>query len=356
MRTIDGSQGEGGGQILRTSLALSAICNQPITIQNIRANRKKPGLRPQHLTGVQAMASLCQAEVEGAELNSAELTFSPQRMPAGNHRIDIGTAGATSLLLHALYFPMACGPKGGELTLLGGTHNDMAPTFHYLQEVWLPWMQQCGFQASLGLSRYGFYPKGGGQIEAQIPTQMQHDASPKPLEWMQRPPLDRLVVHGIFGQPESEKTREDIPRRMVQAAAKALRRKGYNPETYCEVVPSSSSGAVCHIFGYFGSIRAGFTAFGRRGKSSESVGKEAARDALLFLKSSACLEEHIADQVLLPLALARQPATYTTTTLSGHLETNAAIIQMFLPELSIEFQDHSQGVQVTLSFPSESPE
>ena len=141
---IQGNQGEGGGQILRTSLSLSVILRQSLKVINIRANRDKPGLRPQHLTVAQALARLSEATLEGGKVGSAELTFHPTHWEGGDHTISIGTAGATSLLLHALFYPMAKGDEGGVLPLEGGTHNDRAPSFPYLEEVWQPLLRQTG--------------------------------------------------------------------------------------------------------------------------------------------------------------------------------------------------------------------
>jgi RNA 3'-terminal phosphate cyclase (ATP) len=306
---IDGAQGEGGGQILRTSLALSAIHNQPIAIEHIRANRDKPGLRPQHLTGVTGMGKLCNATLEGAQKGSSALTFAPTQLPGGTHTIDIGTAGSTSLLLHAIYFAMAWGETGGQLTLHGGTHNDRAPSFDYLQHVWAPMLQQCGYQVSLELTRHGFYPRGGGCIHAEIPGGQQHVQPETPFHWLTRPAIDEITIHGLWAEGNEKrvsKQRSDVPKRMVNAAQDALRDAGYHSRTQTQHSLSHSIGAVCHIFCTMGPLRAGFTAFGRKGVPAEIIGQEAAAEAIAFLESGACIEEHLSDQFLLPLALSGQ--------------------------------------------------
>ncbi|TNE45452.1 MAG: RNA 3'-phosphate cyclase [Deltaproteobacteria bacterium] len=338
MITIDGSFGEGGGQILRSSLSLSAITQQPITLHNIRANRKKPGLRRQHLACVQALAQLCEAEVSGDEVGSDHVTFAPTTLPQSNFTYDIGTAGSTSLLFHALYYPMLWGQQGGTLELLGGTHNAMAPSFDYLERVWQPLLSEFGFEASLELGSYGFYPKGGGHIRAFIPPkhpvgsqEAQGEQDPSSLTWTERPAFAHLEIVAMFAQPQGQRPRKQIPQRMATMAQKILKAKGFASTVTTLNVESASAGAVCSIFATFGNLRAGFVAFGDRGVSSEAVGKQVALEALQFLESEACVDSHAADQLLLPLALRGKPASFTTSEKTGHLETNADIIQRFLP-------------------------
>ncbi len=351
MITVDGSFGEGGGQILRSSLSLSAITQQPITLHNIRANRKKPGLRRQHLACVQALAQLCEAEVSGDEVGSDHVWFAPTTLPKTHFTYDIGTAGSTSLLCHALYYPMHYGQQGGTLELLGGTHNPMAPSFDYLQRVWQPLLSQFGFDASLELGSYGFYPKGGGRIRVSIPPEhriaSQGATEPSchlPLTWTERPALDHLEIVSMFAQPQGQRSRKQIPQRMASMAQKILKAKGIASTVTTLNVESASTGAVCSIFATFGKVRAGFVAFGDRGVSSEAVGKQVALEALRFLESEAYIDPHAADQLLLPLALRGEPATFTTSERTGHLETNAAIIQRFLPNCQFELTEQAPNL------------
>ena len=338
---IDGAQGEGGGQIIRTALALSAICNQPITVERIRANRDRPGLCPQHLKSVTAMGELCKAELSGARKGSNTITFSPTQLPSGLHTIDIKTAGSTALLLHALYFAMAWHPEGGQLTLIGGTHNDRVPTFDYLSEVWQPMMGLCGYQADLTCHAYGLYPKGGGELEISIPGN-QRGQELQSFEWTQRPPIDEIRIHSLWTEPAkkaSKRKPNKVPKRMARSAEQTLEEAGFAAQVVdVEHQPSASIGAICHVFVKMGPLRAGFTSFGKRGIPAEQVGRTAAQKAIAFLQSNACLEEHIADQVLLPLALSGKPSTFTTCFGSSkHLKTNAAIIEAFLPHIHIDF-------------------
>lgn len=336
---IDGSQGEGGGQILRTSLLLSALTQRPIRIENIRSNRDKPGLRPQHLTGVVAMGQLCDAELSGATLGSDALYFAPSSLPEGSHSIDIRTAGSTSLLFHALCFGFAFNQKGGgSLELRGGTHADRAPTFDYLQHVWAPLMRLLGFQFDLTLEHHGFYPKGGGCIHAEIAPYTAPTAHTE-LSWNERPALDKVEIHALWAEPNSNRKQQrrsaQIPQRMAQSAQALLKESSVPVETYVHQSHSASPGAVCHIFGHFGPLRAGWTVWGARGVRSEKIGQRVARDTLDFLNTDACIDEHAADQILLPLALTGRDASFTTPVLSGHLKTHADILQLFLPQLKI---------------------
>src|SRR5688572_8453404 len=169
MIDIDGSFGEGGGQILRSSLALSLLSGKPFRLRKIRANRKpKPGLRPQHLAAVRAAAKIGSAQVNGDTVGSSQLTFEPGPVRPGSYRFDIGTAGATALVLHTVYLPLAVTGQPSELVLEGGTHNDKAPSFHFLQTTWRAYMARLGLTLSLEMKRAGFYPRGGGQVIAHI--------------------------------------------------------------------------------------------------------------------------------------------------------------------------------------------
>ncbi|HAA58990.1 MAG TPA: RNA 3'-phosphate cyclase [Myxococcales bacterium] len=340
---IQGNQGEGGGQILRTSLSLSVILRQSLKVINIRANRDKPGLRPQHLTVAQALARLSEATLEGGKVGSAELTFHPTHWEGGDHTISIGTAGATSLLLHALFYPMAKGDEGGVLTLEGGTHNDRAPSFPYLEEVWQPLLRQTGMQVDVALDKVGVYPKGGGVIRAEIPAgQTAHG-----VEWLTRPPLSKIRIVSMFAHPKNKrKPQPDVARRMAAQVEAELQHLDVEIEQVILTPPSASISAYCGVFLTSGTLKAGFDAFGRKGLPAEEVGKDAARQVLAFLETDAVLDEHASDQMLLPLAMATSPSQFTTTTRSGHLETNADIIKHFLPHVQIEFEPLDNALKV----------
>src|SRR5262249_55368263 len=166
---LDGSEGEGGGQILRSALALSILTGRPFKLVNIRANREKPGLRPQHLMCVRAAGTICNALYKGASVGSSVLVFEPRELKAGKYHFGIGTAGATALVLHTLYLPLALlGAGPSEVTITGGTHNEHAPCYHFLETTWNGYMRRLGLQIELEMLRPGFYPRGGGEIRAVI--------------------------------------------------------------------------------------------------------------------------------------------------------------------------------------------
>ena len=167
---IDGSQGEGGGQILRTALSLSALLGLPVTIENIRANRPKAGLRPQHLTAVKALKEICGAEVEGMAVDSRRIAFRPGRVRPGNYFFDVGTAGSVTLILQALLLPLALAPGPSRIKLRGGTHVPWSPPYHYLAEVFLPTLALMGIQTAVRLGKWGWYPKGGGEAGNGYPS------------------------------------------------------------------------------------------------------------------------------------------------------------------------------------------
>lgn len=342
---IDGSLGEGGGQMLRSSLSLSNILGIPFSMDRIRARRQKTGLRPQHLTAVEASARLCGGHVEGAEVGASRIHYSPNHLPFGEHFIDIGTAGATSLLLHALYYPMAWSDQGGVLRLAGGTHVDKAPTFDYLNNVWTPMIRVCGMDVSLRLHRHGFYPRGGGLIEATIPSKQR----PQSFRYEQRPDLDRISILALFGQPPEQKRPSNgltpVAQRMGNAAQELLHQLGFRASFLCSEPDALCVGAVCHVICHFGPLRAGFTAWGWKGRPAEQVGAEAAALAAQFLRSEAVVDEWMADQLLLPLALAQGPSVFLAPQRTGHLLTNADIIMSFLPHVSISIESDTRGLQ-----------
>ena len=165
---IDGSRGEGGGQILRTSLSLSCITGRPIEICNIRAKRSKPGLRPQHLQCVKAAASICPGRLQGAEVGATRIVFEPGPIRPGEYRFDIGTAGATSLVFHTIVYPLSFAEAQSKVVITGGTHNPMSPCYHYMALAWAPLLNDLGFDIALDMTAAGFYPKGGGEISATV--------------------------------------------------------------------------------------------------------------------------------------------------------------------------------------------
>jgi len=320
MVRIDGSFGEGGGQILRSSLSLSLVTGKPFRIENIRANRHKPGLLRQHLTAVQAAAEVGSAEVEGASLGSKALTFVPGKIRAGDFRFAIGTAGSGTLVLQTILPALitAAGPSRVEIE--GGTHNPAAPPFDFLQRSFIPLIERMGPKVKLELERYGFYPAGGGRIVVEItPTDVL-----KPMNVEERGEITTKRATALVANlPYHIAKRElDTVGKLLNWDAELLR---------CEDTKNSvSPGNLVTIELASSNVTQIFTAFGKLGVSAEDVAKDAAEQAHAYMHSTAVADEHLADQLLLPIALAGG-GSFTAMSLNMHARTNMEVIRAFLP-------------------------
>jgi RNA 3'-terminal phosphate cyclase (ATP) len=333
---LDGSFGEGGGQILRTSLALSLLTGKPFHLHNVRARRDKPGLRPQHLMSVRAAARVGGARLRGDSVGSTELRFEPGEVSAGSYRFDIGTAGATGLVLHTLYLPLALrGGAPSEVTLIGGTHNDKAPCFHFLEVTWRAHLARLGLRLSLRMERPGFYPRGGGVVVAHVqPAERLHGVA----LWAR----GAVTVRGfsaVAGLPEH------IARRQARRAAFRLEQCGVAADIRQEEW-EGGPGSVLGLVVDTEPVPALFFGLGARGKPAEAVADEAADQAIAYLRAApAAVDCHSADQILLPLALAEGPSEYSTAEVTQHLLTNAAVIRRFVErEITIEGEEGAPGV------------
>ena len=329
---IDGSQGEGGGQILRTSLSLAAVEGRPIRIEKIRAGRPNPGLAAQHVTCVRAVAALCRAQVAGDEIGSPQLDFAPGAgVQAGDYTFDIsaarkgGSAGATGLVLQAVLVPLALAPGASRVSLRGGTHVAWSPPFDYLQQVWLPALAKLGVVADMELQRSGWYPAGGGEIHARVSgLGPEMSGRLRPVTLLDRGPLERVTGRAIAANLPLH-----IPRRMAARAADVLRAEGIDAAIEAEGADATSPGAGIFLTARYQVIACGFSALGERGKPAETVGEEAAQALLAHQRSGAAVERHLADQILLPLALADGPSGYSTEAITQHLRSNAFVIERF---------------------------
>ncbi|MHB9130702.1 MAG: RNA 3'-terminal phosphate cyclase [Armatimonadota bacterium] len=320
--SIDGSYGEGGGQIIRTALSLAAITGTPVEISNVRLGRQKPGLQPQHLMAVQAAAAICGAEVTGAAVGSMRLTFTPGATPQpGSYRFDIGTAGATTLVVQTVLLPLALAGMPSRVTVTGGTHVPHAPGCEYLEGIYLPTLCRAGLHARLSCARFGFYPRGGGEISAQIdPSSLQ------PVDLTERGKLRSLRAYIITS---------GLPAHVGERGGAAVETfmKGIGRPVTIEQrdLPSNGPGAAVILAAQCEGGHAGFTAMGERGKPMERVAEEACEDFLRWWKSGAAVDEHLADQLVLPTALAGGESRWTTPTLTDHLHTVLWTTQHFLP-------------------------
>ena len=317
MLEIDGAAGEGGGQILRTALSLSLLTGQPFRMTNIRAGRKKPGLMRQHLVCVQAAQAIGQAVVTDAALHSTTLTFEPFTVQAGHYHLPIGSAGSTMLVLQTLLPVLMMQDQPSTLKIEGGTHNPMAPTVDFVQRCFLPALARIGIDISLTLTQPGFAPVGGGIVEVVIQPWTARQALSLP---------DRGLLQAVNAYAGVLNIEGGIASRELAVLAQllplnhheeiVLRGVGQGNTAWVEVVGDAHTEV--------------FTILGEHGKAAEQVAKQLAREVKRYLDSPAAVDEHLADQLLLPLALGKG-GEYSCRVISAHTRTQAAMIEMFLP-------------------------
>ena len=319
MITMDGSQGEGGGQILRTALSLSVATGQPFAIRNIRARRSKPGLMRQHLTAVKAAAEISAARVQGAEVGAAYLVFEPGSARPGDYVFRIGSAGSTSLVLQTVLPPLAIAGGRSRIIIEGGTHNQGAPPFEFLDRAFLPLLRRIGYEVSVVLKRPGFYPAGGGMIEVEIGPA--RDFQPLILE-----------ERGALISRKAEAVLANLPGTVAERELATLAAQlDWAPhELFIRSEPDATGPGNCLLLTLeYEQIREVVTAFGRIGASSEKVAAEAANEAQIYLACGAPIGSHLADQLILPMALA-VGGRFVTATPSSHLLTNIEVVRLFL--------------------------
>jgi RNA 3'-terminal phosphate cyclase (ATP) len=328
--TIDGSQGEGGGQILRTSLALSLVTGQPFRMEQIRAKRQKPGLLKQHLTAVEAAKTVGCAEITGASLGSQTLEFRPGPVTPGNYRFAVGTAGSATLVLQTVLPALLTASGRSTLTLEGGTHNPMAPPFDFLDQCFLPLIQRMGSSIELELRRPGFFPAGGGRFHAKV----------EPVKRLARLALlERGPIRSRRARIWNSKLAESVAQRELTVIREEL--KWRPEECSIETVPHPlGPGNAVVLMLETEHLTGVFTSFGERGRPAEEVARSAAGAAKAWLEANVPVDEHLADQLLLPMALAGG-GSFRATQPSLHTTTNAEVIQRFLP-LPIRTEQESQ--------------
>ena len=330
MIVIDGSTGEGGGQILRSSLSLSLATGTPVRIENIRAKRQKPGLLRQHLTAVNAAIEIGGGEADGATLASKTLTFTPGHVLAGVYKFTIGTAGSGTLVLQTILPALMTAGGTSHITIEGGTHNPMAPPFDFLKKSFLPVIARMGPKITADLSRYGFYPAGGGCFHVAV----------DPCERLT--PIDSLERGEIVSRSSTAiiaNLSRSIGRREIETVTKLLNWESQSSELV-QTRDSVGPGNVIYVeIGTSTGLTQLFCGFGRLGASAEAVAAEAATAARSYLVSGAAVDEHLADQLLLPFALAGG-GSFTAEKLNSHARTNMDVITRFLP---VEFRSSQEG-------------
>jgi RNA 3'-terminal phosphate cyclase (ATP) len=320
MITIDGSQGEGGGQILRTSLALSLVTGQPFRIERIRAKRQKPGLLKQHLTAVEASKTVGCAEVKGAALSSQTLEFRPGPVTPGNFRFAVGTAGSATLVLQTVLPALLTASGHSTLTLEGGTHNPMAPPFDFLARCFMPLIHRMGPSVELELRRHGFFPAGGGQFHVRIEPAKKLARLDLPERGSIRSRQARILASKLpehVGQRELTVVRDELKWRPDECLVEAVQ---FPVGPGNAVVLAVEAEHVTEVF----------TGFVERGRPAEEVARSAAGALEQWLEANVPADEHLADQLLIPMALAGG-GSFRTTKPSLHTTTTAEVIQRFLP-------------------------
>lgn len=332
MIEIDGSLGEGGGQVLRTALALSLTTGKPFRIANIRAKRRTPGLLRQHLTAIQAATAVGDAAVEGAALGATELAFVPRALRGGDYSFAIGSAGSTMLVLQTVLVPLLVAGQPSTLELEGGTHNPASPPFDFIEQAYVPLLRRLGATVTLELVRPGFYPAGGGKVRVTI-TPAEELA---PLTLDERGEIVARRARAVVANlPYS------IAKREARVVAEELEWSEELVEAHT-VTGSAGPGNVVSVIVASEHVTDVFTAFGARGVPAEKVAHDAAQEAKRYIDSGAAVGEHLADQLLLPLA-AGAGGSFTTTPLSSHATTNIDVIRRFVP-IAIAVEESSRGV------------
>ncbi len=332
MIEIDGSYGEGGGQLLRTAVALAALTGQPLALRNIRARRSPPGLAPQHMTAVRAVATLCAAGVEGLEARSQELTFTPDGLRSGRFAFDVGTAGSVTLVLQAV-LPVATMCGGAvHARLTGGTDVKAAPSLDYLRYVFLPLLARLGVNAEIVLRRRGYYPRGGGEIEAVV-----QPGRPRALRLETAGPLE-----SIHGAAHVANLPAHIVARMANTAVALL--PGFPPARIEQQMLGRSDavgqGGAIVVWARTAHTILGGSEVAQRGIPAERIAQNAVNALREELVAGATLDIHAADQVLIYLALADGPSHFLARSVSSHARTTMWLLRQFLP---VQFRETAAG-------------
>jgi RNA 3'-terminal phosphate cyclase (ATP) len=337
MLVIDGSEGEGGGQILRSSLALSICTQQPFRIKNIRSNRDKPGLMRQHLTAVKAATEICNAETVGADFGSRELSFKPRPLQAGQYSFAIGTAGSTTLVLQTVLPALLTAEDASEVRISGGTHNRGSPPFDFLERAFLPLLACMGAHVEIKMIQPGFYPRGGGELRVKI----------QPVEcWSALELHERGDRTGVYAESYVAAIPQHVAERELETIGSVLR---LPPEAlHLRALPNDvGPGNAVTVTLSHEHVTEVFTGFGERGVRAEEVAAAAAREAQLYLSRTAPVGEHLADQLLLPMALAGG-GSFTCTKVTPHLMSNALVIEAFT-QRKTAIETTPLGTRITIS-------
>lgn len=323
MFEIDGSKHEGGGATVRLACALAAITKRPCRVFNIRHNRPQPGLARQHVSGLQALAQLCRGELKGDSLGSRDIEFHPQKIQANNLSVKIETAGSITLVLQTLIMPALYADGPVKIAFEGGaTDTFFSPTIDHFQCVFLKILQKMGPQVTMDIEKRGFYPEGGAEVKIEISP-----SSLKPIFLIERGSLDKVLI--ISGASENLKNKR-VAERQISGAKQVLGKLKLPLEEKVEYYSALSTGSQINIIAQLENTVFGTDNLGKLGKSAEQVGKETAQDFLREVRSGACLDKHVADQILPYMALAPAKSEVTVSQITSHCQTNIWLIEKFL--------------------------
>ncbi len=335
MIEIDGSHGEGGGQIIRSSLALAALTGTPVQITHIRAGRKQPGLKRQHLTAVHAVATICNANVTGADLGSSQLTFEPQKIRPGEYHFPIGTAGSTSLVAQTILPALTSAGSSSKVVLEGGTHNPWCPPFDFLAKTYLPQLEKIGPQVDASLESYGFFPAGGGRIQLSIEPRQQ-------LRGIE------LLELGSIPTPKVTAIVSNLPREIAERECKLIERLSNWPSDCFHIVEVDrpvGPGNVVMIELASKNVTEVIISIGNPRVPAERVAKQALKAARSYMKCAVPVGEYLADQLILPMALAAaqgQKSVFRTVHLSMHSTTHIDVVKKFL-DIEVAVTEETSG-------------
>lgn len=320
MIEIDGSFGEGGGQILRTAVSLSAVTGEPVKISNIRANRPNPGMSPQHVTGIEALAEICGGDVDGLFAGSKEITFRPGQLTGGEFEFDVGTAGSVSLVLQSCLLPAIMSKSPMRVSVKGGTDVRWSPPIDYVRLVHLPLLERFGADCDMNVTSRGFYPEGGGDVVLETsPT-----GGLKPMDLS-----NRGKVQSVRGIAFAQNLPEHIATRMKHSAMKKLL-DFKEVKIDVDLTRGHSTGAGIVLVAECENTIIGASALGAKGVRSETLGESCAEDLLETIRSGATVDEHMLDQILPYIALAGSGSKLLTEEMTGHAKTNIWVIEHFL--------------------------
>jgi RNA 3'-terminal phosphate cyclase (ATP) len=334
MIEIDGSEGEGGGQVVRNACALSLITGQPFRITNVRGKRSKPGLMRQHVTAIEAMLAIGGAHAEGISVGSSEISFTPGRVTPGEYRFAVGTAGSTNLVFQTLLMPLLLADAPSRVVLEGGTHNMLAPPFEFIARAFVPVLRRMGAGIEMRLVRHGFYPRGGGRIEVDIqPSKL------APIDCLERGAPKSVSATALFAALPF-----DIAERELKVARKLLPDWPEDVFTVRQLPEDQGPGNVLLLEAEFEQVTEIVTGFGKLGVSAESLAKTAGHRMAGFLASEAFAGPYLADQLLLPFALAGG-GSFTTVKPSDHARTAADVIERFTGQRWL-FEQQANGCHI----------